>query len=138
CWSCGFKCGSTRRPNLVSFIRPGQQKSAVLWDLSRNSEQLKGFVTRPFGVSAAVSGTSARTLLLLTQRPRISDRPSMEDDILYWALVFFIIAIIAAFFGFGGVATTVASIAQILFFVFLVIFLIALVMGVAGRRRPPI
>ena len=29
-------------------------------------------------------------------------------------------------------------IAQILFFVFLVIFVIALVMGVAGRRRPPI
>ena len=32
---------------------------------------------------------------------------------LYWALVFFIIAIIAAFFGFGGVATTAASIALI-------------------------
>jgi len=30
----------------------------------------------------------------------------MEDDMLYWALVFFIIAIIAAFFGFGGIATT--------------------------------
>jgi uncharacterized membrane protein YtjA (UPF0391 family) len=40
--------------------------------------------------------------------------------------------------GFGGIATTAASIAQILFFVFLVIFLVALVMGVAGRRRPPI
>jgi uncharacterized membrane protein YtjA (UPF0391 family) len=62
----------------------------------------------------------------------------MEDDMLYWALVFFIIAIVAAFFGFGGVATTAASIAQILFFVFLGIFLLALVMGVAGRRRPPI
>src|SRR6266446_8488109 len=72
------------------------------------------------------------------QRPRISGGPSMEDNMLYWALVFFIIAIIAAFFGFGGIATTAASIAQILFFVFLVIFLIALVMGVAGRRRPPI
>jgi uncharacterized membrane protein YtjA (UPF0391 family) len=56
----------------------------------------------------------------------------------YWALVFFIVAIIAAFFGFGGAAATAAGIAQVLFFVFLVIFLIALVMGVAGRRRPPI
>jgi len=56
---------------------------------------------------------------------------------LYWALVFFIIAIIAAFFGFGGVAATAASIAQILFFVFLVIFLIALLMGwpAGGGRR---
>jgi len=74
----------------------------------------------------------------MTQRPRISDRPGREDDMLYWALAFFIIAIIAAFFGFGGVATTAASIAQILFFVFLVIFLVALAMGLAGRRRPPI
>jgi uncharacterized membrane protein YtjA (UPF0391 family) len=89
-------------------------------------------------LTAAASGTGARTALLSTQRPRISDRPALEDDMLYWALVFFIIAIVAAFFGFGGVATTAASIAQILFFVFLVIFLIALVMGVAGRRRPPI
>jgi uncharacterized membrane protein YtjA (UPF0391 family) len=72
------------------------------------------------------------------QRPRISGGPSMEDVMLYWALVFFIIAIVAAFFGFGGIATTAASIAQILFFVFLVIFLVALVMGIAGRRRPPI
>src|SRR5207248_1721707 len=59
---------------------------------------------------------------------RISGGPSMEDDMLYWALVFFIIAIIAAFFGFGGIASTAAGIAQVLFFVFLVIFLIALVM----------
>jgi uncharacterized membrane protein YtjA (UPF0391 family) len=71
-------------------------------------------------------------------RSRISGGPSMEDDMLYWALVFFIIAIVAAVFGFGGLASTAASIAQILFFVFLVIFLVSLVMGVAGRRRPPI
>ena len=90
------------------------------------------------GLAHIVSGTGVRTALLLTQRPSISGRPSMEDDMLYWALVFFIIAIIAAFFGFGGIATTAASIAQVLFFVFLVIFVIALVMGVAGRRRPPI
>jgi uncharacterized membrane protein YtjA (UPF0391 family) len=64
--------------------------------------------------------------------------PPMEDDMLYWALVFFIIAIVAAILGFGGIAATASSIAQILFFVFLVIFLITLVMGVAGRRRPPI
>jgi uncharacterized membrane protein YtjA (UPF0391 family) len=72
------------------------------------------------------------------QRPRISGGPSMEGVMLYWALVFFIIAIIAAVFGFGGIASTAAGIAQILFFVFLVIFVISLVMGLAGRRRPPI
>jgi uncharacterized membrane protein YtjA (UPF0391 family) len=72
------------------------------------------------------------------ERPRISGGLSMEDVMLYWALVFFVIAIIAAVFGFGGIASTAAGIAQILFFVFLVIFLISLVMGLAGRRRPPI
>jgi uncharacterized membrane protein YtjA (UPF0391 family) len=72
------------------------------------------------------------------ERPRIWSGPPMEYDMLYWALVFFIIAIVAAVFGFGGIAATASSIAQILFFVFLVIFLVTLVMGVAGRRRPPI
>jgi uncharacterized membrane protein YtjA (UPF0391 family) len=57
-------------------------------------------------------------------------------SMLYWAVVFFIIAIVAGFLGFGGVASAASGIAQILFFVFLVVFLIALVMGLA-RRRPP-
>jgi uncharacterized membrane protein YtjA (UPF0391 family) len=57
---------------------------------------------------------------------------------LYWAAVFFIIAIVAAFLGFGGVSVAAAGIAQTLFFVFLAISLIALVMGMMGRRSPPI
>lgn len=57
---------------------------------------------------------------------------------LYWALVFLIIAIIAAFFGFGGVAVAAAGIAKILFFVFLVIFVVALVTGLMARRGPPV
>jgi uncharacterized membrane protein YtjA (UPF0391 family) len=35
---------------------------------------------------------------------------------LYWALVFLIVAIIAAIFGFGGVAVAAAGIAKLLFF----------------------
>ena len=54
---------------------------------------------------------------------------------LYWALVFFIVAIVAAIFGFGGVATGAASIAQVLFFVFLVLFIVSLLFG--GFRRGP-
>ena len=38
---------------------------------------------------------------------------------LYYAVVFFIIAIIAGLFGFGGIAGAATGIAQILFFVFL-------------------
>ena len=37
---------------------------------------------------------------------------------LYWAAVFFVIALIAAVFGFGGIAAGAAEIAKILFFIF--------------------
>jgi uncharacterized membrane protein YtjA (UPF0391 family) len=57
-----------------------------------------------------------------------------ECDMLYWAAVFFIIAIVAGILGFGGIAGAASSVAQILFFIFLVIFLIALI---SGSRRPP-
>ena len=50
---------------------------------------------------------------------------------LYWALVFFVVAIVAAVFGFGGIASASAGIAQILFFVFLVLFPVALIMRAA-------
>ena len=55
---------------------------------------------------------------------------------LYWAVVFFIIAIIAALFGFGGIAVASAGIAKILFFIFLVLFVVSLLVGV-GRRGVP-
>jgi uncharacterized membrane protein YtjA (UPF0391 family) len=52
---------------------------------------------------------------------------------LYWAAMFFVIALVAAFLGFFGVATAAAGIAKILFYLFLVIFLATLIMGL-GRR----
>jgi uncharacterized membrane protein YtjA (UPF0391 family) len=54
---------------------------------------------------------------------------------LYWAAVFFIIAIIAAVFGFGNIAGGAASIATILFWVFLVLFIVSLLAGVVRRPR---
>jgi len=56
---------------------------------------------------------------------------------LYWSLVFLVIAIIAGLFGFGIIAGTSYMIAKVLFFVFLVIFVISLIMGATGRRRLP-
>jgi uncharacterized membrane protein YtjA (UPF0391 family) len=44
-----------------------------------------------------------------------------SQPMLYYAVVFFVIALIAALFGFGGIAAGAASIAQILFVVFLVL-----------------
>ena len=54
---------------------------------------------------------------------------------LYYAAVFFVIALSAAVFGFGGIAAGAASIAKILFFIFLVGFVVSLVMGLV-RRKP--
>lgn len=45
---------------------------------------------------------------------------------LYWALVFLLIAIVAGVLGFGGVAFAAAGIAKVLFFAFLIVFLLAL------------
>lgn len=47
---------------------------------------------------------------------------------LYWALMFFVIALIAAVFGFGGIASASAGIAQILFVLFAVLFAATLVL----------
>jgi uncharacterized membrane protein YtjA (UPF0391 family) len=52
---------------------------------------------------------------------------------LYWALVFLLIAIVAGVLGFGGVAFAAAGLAKILFFVFLIIFLASLVMHLSRR-----
>lgn len=41
---------------------------------------------------------------------------------LYYSVVFLVVALIAALFGFGGIASASAGIAQILFFVFLLLF----------------
>jgi uncharacterized membrane protein YtjA (UPF0391 family) len=52
---------------------------------------------------------------------------------LYYAAVFFIIAIVAAIFGFGGVAAGASSIAQILFGLFLLIAIVTLILGLVRR-----
>ncbi|MBV8842165.1 MAG: DUF1328 domain-containing protein [Bryobacterales bacterium] len=52
---------------------------------------------------------------------------------LYWAIVFFVVALIAAFLGFGGVAFAAAGIAKILFFVFLILFVVSLLANVMRR-----
>jgi uncharacterized membrane protein YtjA (UPF0391 family) len=53
---------------------------------------------------------------------------------LYWAAVFFVVALVAALFGFGGIASASAGIAQILFVLVLVLFVISLIVGVVRRR----
>lgn len=52
---------------------------------------------------------------------------------LYWALVFLLIAILSAVFGFTGVAILAGGIAKVLFFLFLVLFVITLIAHVSRR-----
>lgn len=60
-----------------------------------------------------------------------------NNDMLSWALGFFVLAVIAAVLGFGGIAGAAAGIAKILFFVFLVLLIVSALFG-ALRGRPPI
>jgi uncharacterized membrane protein YtjA (UPF0391 family) len=62
-----------------------------------------------------------------------SSRTERRTKMLYYALVFLLIAILAAVFGFGGVAIVSAGIAKILFFVFIVLFLVSLITHMSRR-----
>jgi len=52
---------------------------------------------------------------------------------LYWAAVFFVIALVAGFFGFFGIMASAVGVAKILFFAFLVLAVVSLAFG---RRAP--
>lgn len=72
---------------------------------------------------------------LLLHASRSKRQPAQPEDLnmLYWAAVFFVIALLAAVFGFGGIAASAAGVAKILFFVFLVLAVVSLIFG---RRVP--
>jgi len=54
---------------------------------------------------------------------------------LYWCVVFFIVAIIAGVFGFFGIAAAAEGIAKVLFFLFAVLFAFSLISGLRGRGK---
>jgi len=53
---------------------------------------------------------------------------------LYYAVIFFVIALIAAIFGFTGLAAGAASIAKLLFFVFLIFAAVTFVFSLMRGR----
>ena len=53
---------------------------------------------------------------------------------LYWALMFLVVALVAAVFGFGGIASTATGMAQILFVVALVLFVVSMFAGFVRRN----
>jgi uncharacterized membrane protein YtjA (UPF0391 family) len=56
---------------------------------------------------------------------------------LYWTLIFLLVALVAAAFGFTGVAKGSPGVAGVLFTVFLVLFAISLVVGLVQGRPVP-
>ena len=54
-------------------------------------------------------------------------------NLLYYAIVFLVVAIVAAALGFGGVAGTAMEGAKLLFWVAIVLFVIAVVAGLVRR-----
>ncbi len=81
------------------------------------------------GLAARCTG-AAPPGYAVTQQPDDNER---RNTMLYWAAVFFIIALVAAVLGFGGIAAGAAGIAKILFFIFLIAFIVSLLMGVFRR-----
>jgi uncharacterized membrane protein YtjA (UPF0391 family) len=54
-------------------------------------------------------------------------------NLLYWAVVFLIIALIAAFLGFGGVAGVATDGARLLFWVAIILVVLSFVGGILRR-----
>lgn len=55
-------------------------------------------------------------------------------NLMYYAVVFLVVALVAALLGFGGVAGTAMEGAKVLFWIAIILFLISLVFGVVRRR----
>lgn len=56
---------------------------------------------------------------------------------IYWAVVFLVIAIITGVLGFTQLAAALVGISKILFFAFLVLFILFLVVGIIREKKPP-
>lgn len=52
---------------------------------------------------------------------------------LYYAVIFLVIALVAALFGFGGIASGAVGIAKVLFAVFLVLAVLSFLFGTLRR-----
>jgi uncharacterized membrane protein YtjA (UPF0391 family) len=60
--------------------------------------------------------------------------PAKRSPMLYYSLVFLIIAMLAGVLGFGVVAFAAAEVARICFFIFIVLFLVSMISHVSRSR----
>jgi uncharacterized membrane protein YtjA (UPF0391 family) len=54
-------------------------------------------------------------------------------NLLYWAVVFLVIALVAAVLGFGGVAGVASQGATLLFWIAIILFVVSLLAGMLRR-----
>jgi uncharacterized membrane protein YtjA (UPF0391 family) len=87
-------------------------------------------VCPPGGTRHGVTSAGTKFLFLRLVSEELNQG---ELSMLYYALVFLVVAIIAGVLGFGGIAGASAGIAQILFFLFLAFLVISLVAGLMRR-----
>ncbi len=105
--------------------------------LRQRAEEANYYQAERIGLGLLLLHDLSRQIAPRLGRCAFNRRPLLRRGImLYWALIFLVVALVAALFGFGGIAAGAAGIAKILFFVFLVLFIVSLVAG--GLRRPTI
>lgn len=103
-----------------------------------SAEKLRGYPTRTRNaiyMDSGIGRASAAGYAFRSDTSSVTEAQPGRRTMLYWALVFLIVAIIAAVLGFGGIAAAAAGIAKILFYIFLIVFLITLVLGISRRGR---
>jgi uncharacterized membrane protein YtjA (UPF0391 family) len=83
--------------------------------------------------SSAIDGTE-QDAAAFSNQPNRSMGATQMGNLLYYAVVFLIVALVAAAFGFGGLAGTAVEGAKILFWIAIVLFGIAAVAGVMRRN----
>jgi len=62
-------------------------------------------------------------------------RPGNGYHMLYYSLVFLVVAIVAGLLGFGAIAFAAAGIAKLLFFIFLILFLVSMITHLGRGQR---
>jgi uncharacterized membrane protein YtjA (UPF0391 family) len=77
-------------------------------------------------VSVAQKGYYSPSALLLIST-------NLGAHMLYYTVVFFVIALIAAAFGFGGIAASAVGIAQLIFFAFAFLTIASFVLGLLKK-----
>lgn len=120
--------------NLYSTQRP-QKRVLVLWDGLAPAPSSVTLFPLPTGMSFADYSVAGIIRERVFNYACEGKNQLGGQIMLYWALMFLVVALIAGLLGFTGVAVAAAGISKVLFVVFLVLFLVSLVAHLGSGRR---